>query len=79
MPEDTKFDDESFDISEIEGSVDTGPLFLHDGTRVVDSSEISVKNTILQIRSFFQTPISVSLKLNPSNLYTIFQGIFLCF
>ena len=34
MPEDTKFDDESFDISEIEGSVETGPVFLHDGTKI---------------------------------------------
>ena len=43
MAEDTKFDDESFDISEIEGSVATGPLFLHDGTKVKDTSEVSVK------------------------------------
>lgn len=43
MPEDTKFDDESFDISEIEGSVATGPIFLHDGTKITDSSVVSVK------------------------------------
>ena len=43
MPEDKQFEDESFDISEIEGSVDTGPIFLHDGTKVTDSSKVSVK------------------------------------
>lgn len=43
MADDTKFDDESFDISEIEGSVASGPLFLHDGTKVKDTSEFSVK------------------------------------
>ena len=43
MPEDAKFEDESFDISEIEDSVVSGPLFLHDGTKISDSSQISVK------------------------------------
>lgn len=43
MPEDSKFEDESFDISEIEDSVVSGTLFLHDGTKISDSSQISVK------------------------------------
>jgi flagellar motor switch protein FliM len=43
MSEDTKFDDESFDISEIEGSVATGPVFLHDGTKITDSDIVTVK------------------------------------
>ncbi|OUU06971.1 MAG: hypothetical protein CBC00_09830 [Verrucomicrobia bacterium TMED40] len=43
MPEDSNFEDESFDLSEIEDSVGTGPIFLFDGTRVEDTSAISVK------------------------------------
>ena len=33
MPEDTKFEDESFDLSEIEGTSGQ-PIFLHDGIAV---------------------------------------------
>lgn len=44
MPEDSNFEDESFDLSEIEDSVGTGPTFLFDGTRVEDTSAISVKD-----------------------------------
>lgn len=43
MSDDTKFEDESFDVSEIEGSVDSGPVFLHDGTKVEDTSSVKVK------------------------------------
>ena len=58
MPEDTKFDDESFDISEIEGSVVTGPVFLHDGTKITDSSAVSVKKyDFTQTQSFCQMRI----------------------
>lgn len=42
MPEDTKFEDESFDLSEIEGTSGQ-PIFLHDGTKILDSSGISSK------------------------------------
>ena len=42
MPEDTKFEDESFDLSEIE-STSGHPIFLHDGTKILDSSGISSK------------------------------------
>ncbi len=42
MPEDTKFEDESFDLSEIEGT-SGHPIFLHDGTKILDSSGISSK------------------------------------
>ena len=42
MPEDTKFEDESFDLSEIEGT-SGHPIFLHDGTKMLDSSGISSK------------------------------------
>ena len=42
MSDDTKFEDESFDVSEIEGSVDSGPVFLHDGTKVEDTSSVKV-------------------------------------
>ena len=42
MPEDTKFEDESFDLSEIEGT-SGHPIFLHDGTKLLDSSGISSK------------------------------------
>jgi flagellar motor switch protein FliM len=42
MPEDTKFEDESFDLSEIEGTSGQ-PIFLHDGTKMLDSSGISSK------------------------------------
>ena len=43
MPEDSNFEDESFDLSEIEDSVGTGPIFQYDGTRIEDDSSISVK------------------------------------
>lgn len=43
MPEDSNFEDESFDLSEIEDSVGTGPIFHYDGTRIEDDSSISVK------------------------------------
>lgn len=43
MPEDSNFEDESFDLSEIEDSVVTGPIFQYDGTRIEDDSSISVK------------------------------------
>jgi len=43
MPEDSNFEDESFDLSEIEDSVGTGPVFLFDGRRVEDTSSISFK------------------------------------
>jgi len=42
MLEDTKFEDESFDLSEIEGTSGQ-PIFLHDGTKMLDSSGISSK------------------------------------
>ena len=42
MSEDTKFEDESFDLSEIEGTSGQ-PIFLHDGTKMLDSSGISSK------------------------------------
>ena len=42
MSEDTKFEDESFDLSEIEGTSGQ-PIFLHDGTKILDSSGISSK------------------------------------
>ena len=42
MPEDTKFEDESFDLSEIEGTSGQ-PIFIHDGTKILDSSGISSK------------------------------------
>ena len=42
MSEDTKFEDESFDLSEIEGTSEQ-PIFLHDGTKILDSSGISSK------------------------------------
>ncbi len=42
MPEDTKFEDESFDLSEIEGT-SGHPIFLHDGTKILDSTGISSK------------------------------------
>ena len=42
MPEDTKLEDESFDLSEIEGG-SGHPIFLHDGTKILDSSGISSK------------------------------------
>lgn len=41
--DDTEFNDESFDISEIGSSIDSGPTYLQDGTKLLDSSEISVK------------------------------------
>ena len=43
MPEDSNFEDESFDLSEIEDSVGTGPIFQYDGTGIEDDSSISVK------------------------------------
>ena len=43
MPEDSNFEDESFDLSEIEDSVGAGPIFQYDGTRIEDDSSISVK------------------------------------
>lgn len=42
MSEDTKFEDESFDLSEIEGTSGQ-PIFLHDGTKILDSSGITSK------------------------------------
>ena len=42
MPEDTKFEDESFDLSEIEGT-SGHPIFLYDGTKILDSTGISSK------------------------------------
>ena len=41
--DETDFNDESFDLSEIGSSVETGPLYLHDGTKLADQSEISIK------------------------------------
>jgi len=43
MAEEPNFADESFDLSEIEGASDSGPVFLHDGVRVEDPTSLSVK------------------------------------
>ena len=50
--EDTDFNDESFDISEIGSSIESGPVYLQDGTKLLDQSEISVKNMIYQPNCF---------------------------
>ena len=42
MSEEGKFEDESFDLSEIEGSSQS-PIFLHDGSKITDGSSVSSK------------------------------------
>ena len=42
MPEEPKFEDESFDLSEIESS-SSHPIYLHDGTLVTDSTKAKSK------------------------------------
>lgn len=43
MSDPENLDDESFDLDEIDGSSSGSILFLHDGTKVLDSSSIKVK------------------------------------
>ena len=43
MEEDPSFSDESFDLSEIEGSSGDGLVFLHDGTKLTDTSLVKIK------------------------------------
>lgn len=43
MPEEDNFEDESFDLSEIEGSSGSHPVFLHDGTKITSESEVNSK------------------------------------
>ncbi|MEK9634770.1 MAG: hypothetical protein VW622_13105, partial [Opitutae bacterium] len=43
MEEDPSFSDESFDLSEIEGSDGDGLVFLHDGTKLTDPSLVKIK------------------------------------
>jgi hypothetical protein len=40
-PEESEFSDESFDLSEIESSVEGGPIFLHNGTKLLDHAQVS--------------------------------------
>ena len=42
-PEESEFSDESFDLSEIESSVEGGPIFLHNGTKLLDHAQVSIK------------------------------------
>ena len=43
MEEDPSFSDESFDLSEIESSGGDGLVFLHDGTKLTDTSLVKIK------------------------------------
>ena len=49
MPEDSNFEDESFDLSEIEDSVGTGPIFQFDGTRI-DNDGIAMLEACMVLR-----------------------------
>jgi len=43
MPEEPNFEDESFDLSELDGSTSSSPIFLYDGTKVVGDSSLKSK------------------------------------
>ena len=57
VQDNTDFEDESFDLDELEDNSDASVIFLHDGTKIKQSNSISVKNTILLIQSFYLTKI----------------------
>ena len=59
MSSGSKFEDESFDLSEIQGG-EEHPIFLHDGTRVTGDSKPNSKNTISQTQLSSQMLTSVN-------------------
>ena len=43
VQDNTDFEDESFDLDELEDNSDASVIFLHDGTKIKQSNSISVK------------------------------------
>jgi len=73
------FEDESFDLSELEQSSGEFVVFLHNGDKIQDPSLVSVK------KYDFTNPIVLSdkdlgnLKLNHRNLPIIYRATYQCF